>query len=362
MSWIKNLVLLTFATLLAVKVTDLAIGVIYPENRTGLVNRGENRSIILKEINPSYVANLTPTKEYLRNTDSLEVRSYSVRTDEHGFIINGNPPVKANVEIGRIVFLGGSTTESLLVEERQRWSSILERRLNEAALPKDYEVLNGGVSGNNILHSTLNMVAKVIPQRPDYVVLMHNINDLAMLRQSGNYWNAPQSRAIVQVDKNENFRILLREIKDWFVPNAYKLIKGLLARADDFAVYREQPTFGIELTGGEFRRALETFIHVSRAWNIEPILMTQFNRINLNDELFVQVFRRPDIEEYVSNYHTFNEIVREVGSNEGVDVIDLASEVPSRSEYIYDIVHLNGAGSRFVADILEKYFVAKLAQ
>ena len=58
--------------------------------------------------------------------------------------------------------------------------------------------INAAKAGNNSMHSLLLLIGKVIPRRPDYVVLMHNVNDLAQLRRHGGYWNADPGRALVQ--------------------------------------------------------------------------------------------------------------------------------------------------------------------
>ena len=63
----------------------------------------------------------------------------------------------------------------------------------------------------------------------------------------------------------------------------------------------------------------------------KPILMTQFNRINLSDSRFVKSYSdvSDNIEVYVQKYERLNEIIRVIGSKLNVDVIDLANLVPS---------------------------------
>ena len=99
-----------------------------------------------------------------------------------------------------IVFLGGSTTEQLYVSENQRWQSILERNFNGSV-----KIYNGGVSGNNIIHSTLNLVAKVLPLQPKYVVLMHNINDLVCSANLGVTGEPQVMEALFKLRKIEQF-------------------------------------------------------------------------------------------------------------------------------------------------------------
>ena len=64
--------------------------------------------------------------------------------------------------------------------EMNRFPSVVERSLR-SKLTQTINVFNGGVSGNNSMHSTLNFIAKAVPLSPDFVVLMHNMNDLGIL-------------------------------------------------------------------------------------------------------------------------------------------------------------------------------------
>jgi len=51
-----------------------------------------------------------------------------------------------------------------------------------------------GVGGNNSLHSIDILVNKVIPIKPDIVVMMHNINDLVTLIYDQTYWGKNPTR------------------------------------------------------------------------------------------------------------------------------------------------------------------------
>ena len=53
-------------------------------------------------------------------------------------------------------------------------------------------------------------------------------------------------------------------------------------------------------------------------------------------------------------YDQFNEAVRQVGQSNGVLVIDLARLIPQESQYMYDVVHLNTAGSKLAARLISE--------
>ena len=44
------------------------------------------------------------------------------------------------------------------------------------------------MSGNNSMHALALLVGKVLPQRPDFVVLMEAVNDVGVLSAHGSYW------------------------------------------------------------------------------------------------------------------------------------------------------------------------------
>ena len=93
-----------------------------------------------------------------------------------------------------------------------------------------------------------------------------------------------------------------------------------------------------------FRSALISFVNVSRAWGIKPVLMTEFSRIKYNDEYFIKKYPYEDRDEYIKQYNQLNNIIREVAKSENVLIIDLARQIPSSDEFIYDVIHLNEKG------------------
>ena len=360
MNWIKSIGVILIVTVISIKCADLLLGYLAPESTFGVTERGTERSLNMREINPNFNAVLWPSEEYIKRTDSLERQGYLIRTDEFGFIENGNEISFSEKTNKSIIFLGGSTTEQLYIPEKSRWSSILERNLNKIDQENSYIIRNGGFSGNNSMHSTLNFIAKAVPLSPDFVVLMHNMNDLGILRLTGSYWQTPKKFSLIHIYESSTF-LMLRQIKDFLIPNSYELIKNTLSNSDDFAEYRNSNIVGIEHIEDQFRRSLNTFIDVSLAWGVEPILMTQFNRVNLEDELFNKISSSMiNKEEYVESYVRLNDVIREVSASRNVDLIDLAKLIPSSSDYIYDAVHLNENGSKLVAEILTDYWITKL--
>jgi len=322
----------------------------------------EKRYISLKEHVPYLEKNSKPSVENLKNIEqynsfpNLENKEYRFRTDSDGFII-GEENIKIASDSVDIIFYGGSTTECLYVEESKRFPYLIQTRLNDS-LDLKLNFLNAGVSGKNSLHSTFDFLAKGIPKRPKIVFLMHNINDLALLMKTGSYWDGPKTRSIViqQEKSTSNLALIL--------PNTSRLLKSILSPTptDEWINYRDSSMdFSDEDILLEFKKSLINFIDIANNYNIKPVLMTQFNRLNSDDELILKYSkykaRDIDMNRLIDLYQKFNEGIRDVALHKNIGLIDLDSLVLPKTKYIYDEVHLNSEGSEFVADIITAYLV-----
>lgn len=271
-----------------------------------IIDNNVGRFIKLREHRPNTVRWERPSRRYIKNMfpNSLERKYYKMAIDENGFIM---PSAVHTTPDLSIVFLGGSTTECLYMEESERFPYVVGREL-EAKLGKKINTYNGGVSGNESRHSFNILVNKVLSMKPNYVVMMHNVNDLAILRSQGGYDYPNSLKSHIQTSKNVFTR-------HQFPPAAAASDPEILIEA--------------------FTQSLKMFIAVCRIHKIVPILMTQANRVE-DDPL----------------YHRFNDVIREVGAKEHVSVIDLATQMSSAEGLFYDPYHYTAKGSRFAAEII----------
>jgi lysophospholipase L1-like esterase len=364
MNLIKNTFIIIFFSFFTLKLSDILFEPFQDQFLANTsISKGTARSINLREFNPNQHAVVRPTDHYMKGVENLDQIDYVINVDENGFISTGNPQSE-NPEI-KILFLGGSTTETMYVPEKQRFSSIVERTLREK-LGKNVDVFNSGVSGNNSMHSLLILLSKGIPLKPTYAVLMHNHNDFAVLYKTESYWIAPSGRSLIidHISNSESTMSIsyrfFKAIKDFFVPNLYSYLgPRLLALKprDEFKGYRKKEfeDLNLEEYMNQFKSSLISFIELSRVWNIEPILMTQANRINSKDALFQQWFLENVGEELTSNefielYQLSNQLIREIAKTYSVPLVDLDFLVPKTNEFIYDTTHFNQAGSKLVAN------------
>lgn len=342
-------------------ILDLIVGAIFNTQPNNI----DFRYVELREHKPNSVIMQRPYENYLSYSNTLVDTIYEMRIDSDGFIKGAQEINKDNVDI---IFFGGSTTECEFVSESIRFPYLVGQKLNDKT-GKPLKTLNGGRSGNNSIHSLIQMMSKGLPYRPKFMVILHNINDLTGLTQSGSYWKAPPSRSIIKRYELQNNRVrgVLRETKNLLIPNIYQIIsnrmkKKLNDRRDEWLDFRPIKKLAIderfESMKKDFESSLRSFIAISRIWGSIPVLMTQASRHDLNnvDEKIEQAYefwtQEFGYQKFVELYMEFNEIIRMVAKEEDVVLIDLDKQVPKIPKYIFDEVHFNNEGSKLAAEII----------
>jgi len=283
--------------------------VIRQYHASSIIDHNIGRFIKLREHKPNTIKKERPTRNYLRNIEpnSLERKYYVLRTDEHGFIKPSN--IHATPDI-KIVFLGGSTTECLYMDEEQRFPYLVGRQLEKIG-HKKVNVYNGGVSANESKHSINILLNKVLAMHPDVVVMMHNINDLIVLRTQGGY------------DYSDSVKSHLQTSKNVFTQTVLPKQMSHLTEAQMSEL---------------FKRNLELFVTICKLHHIKPVLMTQANRVSKEDIL----------------YHQFNENIRQIADKHQIEIIDLAKKIPASERYFYDSYHFNVQGAQLVSEVISE--------
>ena len=313
--------------------------------------RGVERYIILRERRPSSDIPQRPSAELAGMADGLERKPYPFRVDADGYIMPSQVHEKPDLTV---VFLGGSTTECMYMQEEERFPYLVGRFL-EKSLGLKVNTLNGGAAGNNTLHCVLALQGKVLPRRPQAVVLMECVNDVNYQVFVGDYWAPHASRGIV-FDKE-------------YGPVKTFLIEHIMGRkahekigSDEFAAQRGQKrTLDTAAMASAYRKNLELFVFLCRQHGITPVLMTQFNRFTEAPEANLlkqmQATRDDwgvDFAAYRAAYMALQDATRAVAAEQKVALIDLDRLVPKDKALMYDVVHVNPVGSALVAEIIAR--------
>lgn len=328
------------------------------------------------------IGNFSSSEEYLpRSKRFINLRETSpnrtfgaidsrpeVKVDQEGFIEPSKVHARADLEI---FFLGGSTTENFIVKDSLRFPYLVGRSLEKKTHLK-INSYNGGTSGNDIIHSYVKLLNVVVKRQPDYVVLMHNVNDVINMLYTGSYWSR-LSKYRLKVSSFDDLESIQLTNNYPFsggslFPNTQFLIRQQFNRhpgKDEWENIRNT-TLAIDTARlyQDFESALRSFVHTCEAWNIQPILMTQQNRISMADSSAIheqmglqkKLENRTTIQDFQTIYSNANDIVRKVAQENQILLVDLDRVIPKKKEYIFDAVHLTAEGSQIVAKVISDSF------
>lgn len=323
------------------------------------------RHVFLKEHSPgvskTYDQSLTL---FTGGTPNGETRQVRFEIDEKGYIEPSNLLEDPDL---RIAFLGGSTTECADVAELKRFPYLVGQLLNKDGLRVN--TMNAAVAGNNSAHTLNIYLNKVMAERPDIAVMMHNINDLHELLMSQGYWGADGRPAHIITEKVSLKTAFAVRFKSVF-PNMGLRFDNVMwkFRKEPSRVARRLPELTEEDKLGilrQFKENLRIFVSISRIKGVTPVLMTQASRIKTD---FVGVERGREIienrfnmpfQDYKKLYGRMNEAIRELCNDKEVLMIDL--DMLASSEHIFDSVHYNDHGSEYVAGHIAQH-LAPLAK
>ncbi len=282
------------------------------------------RHIKLREHSP------VRTYETHKKYDNLENENHVISTNKDGLIepamVHDNPDLQ-------IFFVGGSTTECETVSPELRFP-YYSGRLIEKKLGRKINSDNAAKSGNNSIHSINILINKILPLKSDMVVMMHNINDLSTLFYEGTYWNYNKTRSNLSCTHRNRGSV---KYDEWANSNfAQKSLNSEVVRREIVKKFEDN---------------LQLFIFIAKSQGIIPVLMTQPNIIENNENF--SMHRDPSYNEIYKNlYSKFNEKIREVALKNNVLMIDLAKKIPQKREYIYDDIHVNNKGSVLESEII----------
>jgi GDSL-like Lipase/Acylhydrolase family len=280
-----------------------------------------------------------------------------LRTDARSYIL---PSFQYKDPNATIAFLGGSTTECSAVQEDLRFPALVSGLLAQRGLKVN--TLNAARSGST-LHDTLNILLNhVIEDRPDIVVVMEASNDIGLLNnlKVGSY----QSRMGSPVS--------ILEFAKWSLQLASsKLYLAALVRAsastDQFLTpdptkdWRHKQPALHQSSVNLYRQRLKAFVHLCRSFDIQPVFMTQPFSGSTNALTPNWVDRTAQDQ--------FNAVIRMVGEEEGVLVIDLVrylqEQVPEWNkpmEIFYDAIHVTDKGSQVYAQYITERLLPLILQ
>jgi len=293
-------------------------------------------------------------------------------TDEQGFLLPKSRHEDPDIVLA---FLGGSTTYLAEVQPEDRFHYLVGVSLEEL-LDIKVNSLNAGVSGGDTSQTINTLYNKVLAQKPDYVLIMHAVNDLNRLLVFDTYFNTKSLRRSVKL--KYSFANSLRYFKNRYFSHTYVAIRPFLNYFmfwkdinDEWEKYIEDEiVFDETLILKQFRSAQLTAVTMAKSWGATPILLIQpnlFKNLSASDAPFQQEFIDKiknrwglSFDQYQRIYKEFLQVVRDVAEDSNVQIVDLDQEIPPSPTYFADEVHINTTGSKMAAELITNVIVKEI--
>ncbi|MHC4886844.1 MAG: SGNH/GDSL hydrolase family protein [Planctomycetota bacterium] len=301
----------------------------------------------------------------------------------------------------KILALGGSTTECLYLDADEQWPGALEKRLNHNEAGTLAWVGNGGRSGMT-LRDNLVQAKYLLPRLKgvNTLIVLAGCNDLALRLQQGDafdpqalaregaeaemlprvFSSSPVSSGLLAFDHSALYTFVRRN------RYLYQLRERLGAQQDAGGVtyrrWREARQNASRLIQAlpDLRSALEEYganlrelARLAREAEVRLILLTQpalwKAKMPPAEEALLWMGGTGTImQEAGQPYYSagalaeglrrYNATLKDVATGLGVEVIDLAAQLPSDTTVFYDDVHFNESGAARVAELVATYLTA----
>ena len=235
----------------------------------------------------------------------------------------------------RIVTLGDSCTAGCAATQ-DSYPGLLESML-AGALEGEVEVLNAGVGSHSSYQGMRRLEHTVLPFSPDVVTLFYGWND---------HWISPIA------DKDVEIR------PDWVLAiwnlaersRVFQALNSVVARAR--GIQKQEMKVDLRVSPADYESNLSNMVDMARAAGAEPYLVTAPHDLS--------EFRPSSIfpgsrEQLVRLHRRYNALVRKVGREKGVPVLDLEAWVESLPEGAVlsdDGIHFHPEGCKRVAAFL----------
>ncbi|OSM00093.1 SGNH/GDSL hydrolase family protein [Magnetofaba australis] len=297
-----------------------------------------------------------------------------------------NPPAEDFDKKFKILTIGGSTTETYYISDGETWPDLVADELN-AAFNNSIWLNNAGLDGHSTFGHRILLEDYVLQQiqpqlqgeKPDLALFFIGANDVGRkdLRDrlvinptfehddfSWGVWLKAQLNKIA--DHSEVVSVtmnLLRNMRHRGAGLAHDHVDlTKLPQEDkplDEKIVAEQLQRHAPFHRDYQKRVVE-LIELSRANGIEPVMMTQPALFGCGVDPVTGVdlatLKQGPIDGCLKwrILDGYNDVVRRVGKQHHVLVIDLAQQLPHSSGVFYDWYHFNREGSRQVAQIVTR--------
>lgn len=332
----------------------------------------------------SYKQNISFTGSHPKQKEAAEIK-----VDKYGFL-NPTNQLTYNKSPGqiRIATVGGSTTANLNLSYRDNWPGYLGLLVQKAFPDKEIQVINAGIPGFDTAQSIGNLALRVMPFKPDIVIIYHSYNDLKAIRKQNQFkpdyahihrkpfgYRKPP-HWIVRLCNHSMLYVRLRNwLRDLKMKNVSASGKKVNWRNENRL--SEIP----DHAANTFKQHVQALVAIAKAGGAQVVLSSfaTLHNLDINLKRLENIKNLPSLkkEELLAIAHfipnltvettfagikKYNRILENVAVQTGVGWVDNAAEVPHEEKYFVDRVHFSRHGAELMARNLSPIIIELLKQ
>jgi lysophospholipase L1-like esterase len=277
-----------------------------------------------------------------------------------------------------ILTVGGSTTECLFLSDGRTWTDQLARRA--AALRPDVWVNNAGLDGHSTFGHLILLRDYLVSMRPTLLLFLIGANDVKLVSPRAidraldpEGLSAGHRALTFAADHSEiaavgeNFVRMARTHRAELGDGELRLETTIQRRViDDAAITRIAADHRPFLEA--YARRVDALLDLCRENGIQAVLLTQPALYGDVADPTTGMSLGTVATEPLSNGHVswlvqelYNDVTRTKARQAGVQIIDLAREIPKDSRYFSDWVHFTNEGAALVGDVVYRHLEPRIA-
>lgn len=300
-------------------------------------------------------------------------------TDKYGFLSPGKnfEPEKSANEI-RIAAIGGSTTANLNLSFEENWPGYLGSLVKNFCQDKTITVINAGVPGFDSAQSLGNLALRVMPYKPDIVIIYHAYNDLKAIRPDmefkPDYSHIHPTPFGYHTKPNFIKRCLNNSMFYVRTRNKYReyiTSKGLMDQYYDMEPGKNRLSDIPKEAHETFERNIRSLVSIAQAGGSKVIIssfatlhdpsmdftstvqlehLSELKKVELNMVmLFIPGLKLSAVFNGIRHY---NQVLKRIAAEENTGWVDNATLIPHEEKYFVDRVHFTSEGAKLMAQNL----------
>lgn len=314
---------------------------------------------------------LTPNMKFI-GSHPYQKEEAVIYVNQKGFLINHKKNFvleKAPNEI-RVATIGASTTANVALSFDDNWPGQLGILLRKSFPKKKITIINASVPGYNTAQSIGNLALRVMPYKPDIVIIYHAYNDLKAVNPNKQFLPDYSHLHGIPYGHRKKKSLLIRSLNHSMfyvrMRNMYrKNSKAIVAlKGKRTARFKVIP----DIAKNTFEQHIRSMVGIARAGGAKVILSSFSTlhdlRININNKKEVSrltILQKRELSglQYftpgltvpaiLDGLNRYNGILRKISINKRTGWVDNARLVPHKDKYFVDRVHFSKQGARLMA-------------